>query len=119
MTAGRLCQGGSPAPTGVATYLRQALVEMVPPDALRKPTLTAEERAAYRLAFEAIEQARQDRVELRLSEALAHGGANPGLVSSVLDHRLEPCHRPGPANREESPYSTNVRIARRLLTWGS
>jgi hypothetical protein len=59
----------------VAAYLRQALAAEIVPDALHKATLTAEERDAYRLVYRAIEEARRSRVELRLSEALAHGGA--------------------------------------------
>jgi hypothetical protein len=59
----------------LAAYLRQALAAETPPEALHKSTLTAEERGAYRLAYRAVEQARRDRVEVRLAEALAHGGA--------------------------------------------
>jgi hypothetical protein len=59
----------------MAAYLRQAMAAETPPDALHKPTLTAEERGAYQLAYRAVEQARRGRVEVRLSEALAHGGA--------------------------------------------
>ncbi len=59
----------------VAAYLRTALAAETPPEDLHKPTLTAEERAAYALAYEALEAALRDRVEVRLSEALAHGGA--------------------------------------------
>jgi hypothetical protein len=59
----------------IAAYLRQAFAAEVAPDALRKRTLTAEERAAYGLAYRAVEEARRHRVEVRLSEALEHGGA--------------------------------------------
>lgn len=59
----------------VAAYLREALAAGTPPGALRKPTLTAEERAAYAWAYGAIEAARRDRQEERLREALAHAGA--------------------------------------------
>lgn len=59
----------------IAAYLRAALAAETPPEDLHKPTLTAEERAAYVLAYEALEAARRDRVEVRLREALAHGGA--------------------------------------------
>ena len=59
----------------IAAYLRQALADETPPDDLHKPTLTAEEREAYRLAYQAIETARRDRVEARLADALAHAGA--------------------------------------------
>jgi hypothetical protein len=59
----------------IAAYLRQALGEETPPEELRKPTLTAEERAAYTLSFQALLAARRDKVELRLADALAHVGA--------------------------------------------
>jgi hypothetical protein len=59
----------------IAAYLREALAAETAPDALHKPTLTAEERDAYRVAYEAIEAARRDRVEVRLADALAHAGA--------------------------------------------
>ncbi len=59
----------------IAAYLREALVAETRPEDLHKPTLTAEERAAYTLAYEAVEAAQRDRVEVRLSDALAHGGA--------------------------------------------
>jgi hypothetical protein len=62
-----------------AAYLRQALHEMVEPDRLSRPGLTAEERAAYALnywpRFEADQEARRDRTEARLRQALAHAGA--------------------------------------------
>jgi hypothetical protein len=59
----------------IAAYLRAALVAEMAPDDLHKPTMTAEEREAYRLAYQAIETARRNRVEVRLSDALAHAGA--------------------------------------------
>jgi len=59
----------------IAAYLREALAAETPPDDLHKPTLTAEEREAYRLAYQAIEAARRDRIEVRLADALAHAGA--------------------------------------------
>jgi hypothetical protein len=65
---------------GTASYLRQALQEMVPPDKLSRPGLTAEERTAYALnywpRFEAEREAERDRTEERLREALAHAGAD-------------------------------------------
>jgi hypothetical protein len=60
----------------IAVYLRQALAAETPPEALHKPTLTAEERAAYRLSYEATLAARRDQVEVRLAGALAHAGAD-------------------------------------------
>lgn len=59
----------------IAAYLREALAAETPPDRLHKPTLTAEEREAYRLVYEAIEAARRDRIEARLADALSHAGA--------------------------------------------
>jgi hypothetical protein len=59
----------------IAAYLRQALADETLPEALHKPTLTAEERDAYCLAYQAIAAARRDKVELRLADALAHAGA--------------------------------------------
>jgi len=59
----------------IAAYLRESLAAEIPPEQLHKSTLTAEEREAYRLLYKAIEDARRDQVEVRLSEALAHAGA--------------------------------------------
>jgi hypothetical protein len=59
----------------IAAYLRRALVDEVAPEALRKRTLTSEERAAYTMAYSAVEEARRSRVEARLAAALEHGGA--------------------------------------------
>ena len=85
----------------IAAYLREELNAGTVPEDLHKPTLTAEEREAYRLAqggLEAILRAqeperparaprpeqpreplteiiRRDQVEKRLADALAHGGA--------------------------------------------
>jgi hypothetical protein len=58
-----------------AAYLRDALREMTPPDAVARPRLTAEERAAYRLAWEARRELTRDKTEDRLRDALAHAGA--------------------------------------------
>lgn len=64
---------------GAATYLRQSLDAMSPPDQVTRPELTAEERAAYaasyQVKYEASEQARRDHEEERLRSALAHAGA--------------------------------------------
>jgi len=59
----------------IAAYLRESLVAETPPDDLHKATLTAEERDAYRLIWNALETSRQDRVQDRLAEAVAHAGA--------------------------------------------
>jgi hypothetical protein len=62
-----------------AAYLREALGAMVEPQHLSRPGLTAEERTAYALNYvprlQAEIDARRDRVEDRLREALAHAGA--------------------------------------------
>jgi hypothetical protein len=62
-----------------AAYLRQALQDMVEPDKLQRPGLTAEERDAYALSYrpalEADREARRGRTEARLRQALAHAGA--------------------------------------------
>jgi hypothetical protein len=62
-----------------AAYLREALGAMVEPQHLSRPGLTAEERTAYALNYaprlQAEIDARRDRVEERLREALAHAGA--------------------------------------------
>lgn len=59
----------------IAAYLREAFAAETSPDQLHKPTLTAEERHAYGLLYKAIQDARRDKVELRLAEALAHADA--------------------------------------------
>jgi hypothetical protein len=63
----------------MARYLRRELERLTPPDRLERPGLTAEERAAYAVAYwpryEATEEARQSREEKRLRTALAHAGA--------------------------------------------
>jgi hypothetical protein len=62
-----------------ATYLRQALDQMVHPEKLSRTGLTAEERAAYATnywpRYEASEEARRTREEQRLRGALEHAGA--------------------------------------------
>jgi hypothetical protein len=62
-----------------AAYLRDALDRMTHPDDVNRPGLTAEERLAYAASYgpryEASEDARKDREEGRLREALAHAGA--------------------------------------------
>lgn len=59
-----------------AAYLRDVLAAELPPAEVRKPYLTAEERAAYQLVYDAREAARRDQVEARLADALAHAGAS-------------------------------------------
>jgi hypothetical protein len=64
---------------GAASYLRQQLELLTPPDTLQRSGLTAEERAAYTLSYlpryEATEEARWSREEQRLRRALEHAGA--------------------------------------------
>src|SRR5262249_17199217 len=63
----------------LASYLRQELARLTPPEQLHRSGLTAEERAAYALnywpRFEASEEARRSREESRLRSALEHAGA--------------------------------------------
>ncbi len=64
---------------GAGAYLRQNLERMTDPEQLDRPGLTAEERAAYAVNYleraRAAEEARRDRNEERLRQALAHAGA--------------------------------------------
>jgi hypothetical protein len=64
---------------GTAAYLRQALDQLVHPEKLSRPGLTAEERVAYATnywpRYEASEEARRSREEQRLRGALDHAGA--------------------------------------------
>lgn len=63
----------------MASYLRQELARLTPPEKLYRSGMTAEERAAYALAywprFEASEEAQRSREERRLRSALEHAGA--------------------------------------------
>ena len=78
---------GDPA---AAAYLRDRLREMTPPDAVDRPRLTAEDRAAYRLAWEAKREALRDRPEDRLRDALDHAGAElRGYVERDDGDRVE------------------------------
>jgi hypothetical protein len=62
-----------------ASYLRQELGRLTPPEQVQRLGLTAEERAAYARnywpRYEASEDARRSREEQRLRGALAHAGA--------------------------------------------
>ncbi len=62
-----------------ASYLRQQLALLTPPEKLQRSGLTAEERAAYALSYwpryQNSEEARRSREEQRLRGALAHAGA--------------------------------------------
>ena len=63
----------------MASYLRQELGRLTPPEELQRAGLTGEERAAYALnywpRYEASEEAQRNREERRLRGALAHAGA--------------------------------------------
>jgi hypothetical protein len=79
---------------GTAAYLREALNKMVEPDRLSRPGLTAEERTAYALNYwprrEAELEARRDRTEQHLREALAHAGAElRGYLERADCYRVE------------------------------
>ena len=63
------------ADPAAAAYLRDALRDMTPPESVERPRLTAEERTAYRLAWQARKELLRDRTEDRLRYALAHAGA--------------------------------------------
>lgn len=59
----------------VAAYLRQAQAARTPPAELHKPTLTAEERAAYAWLCSPADVVPRSSTEERLRKALAHAGA--------------------------------------------
>jgi len=65
-----------------AAYLRQSLLQLVPPNQLDRPGLTPEERAAYIINYclneEVRREAAADLAQERLRQALEHAGA--GLV---------------------------------------
>jgi hypothetical protein len=67
----------------IAAYLREALVSGTPPDQLRKPTLTAQEREAYGRVYLALEEAKRSRAEIRLRDALSHAEA---ALQSYIEH---------------------------------
>lgn len=67
----------------IAAYLRQALQSGISPDALRKPTLTAEEKEAYRRVFQALKEAQRNRAETRLGDALSRADA---ALQSYIEH---------------------------------
>jgi hypothetical protein len=67
----------------IAAYLREALRSGISPDRLRKPTLTAEEKEAYRRVFEALEEAKRSRVEIKLGDALSRADA---ALQSYIEH---------------------------------
>src|SRR5262245_20372917 len=71
-------------------YLRDALREMTPPELVDRPRLTAEERTAYQLAWEARRELMRDKTEDRLRDALIHAGAEfRGYVEKPDAFRIE------------------------------
>jgi hypothetical protein len=78
---------GDPSAAG---YLREALRKMTPPEQVRRPGLSAEQRTAYAAAFAIRRQAERDRTEDRLRDALAHaGGQLTGYVERADGYRVE------------------------------
>jgi hypothetical protein len=78
------------ADPAASAYLRDALREMIPPDRVHRPRLTAEDRTVYRLAFESKREALRDRTEDRLRDALGHAGADlRGYVERDDAYRVE------------------------------
>lgn len=67
----------------IAAYLRDALESGTPPDQLRKPTLTAQEREAYRQVYRALEEAKRSRAEIRLRNTLTRADA---ALRSYVEH---------------------------------
>jgi hypothetical protein len=63
------------ADPAAAAYLRDAFREMTAPELVDRPRLTAEERTAYRLVWEARRELLRDKTEVRLRDALGHAGA--------------------------------------------
>ena len=72
----------------LATYLRQQLDKLTPPEHISRSGLTAEERQAYALCYEPryqlTEEARRSREEQRLRSALEHAGAE---LKSYVDRQ--------------------------------
>jgi hypothetical protein len=62
--------------------LRQAFNDQTEVKDVRKPGLSAEERAAYAWAWKLLEEARRSKVEVQLADALTHAG---GHLSSFIE----------------------------------
>jgi hypothetical protein len=83
----RLDERADPA---AAAFLRRNLVEMTPPESVRRRGLSAEQRAAYGVMFALRREALRDRTEDRLRAALAHAGADlSGYVERDDGFRIE------------------------------
>lgn len=73
-----------------AAYLRDALRELTAPELVDRPRLTAEERSAYRLAWNARKELMRDKAEDRLRDALTQAGAElRGYVERPDAYRVE------------------------------
>ena len=59
----------------ISAYLRESLRSGLPPEQLWKPTLSTEEREAYRRVYHALEEAKRSQVEIRLSDILGRADA--------------------------------------------
>lgn len=78
------------ADASAAAFLREELGRMIDPKLVSRPRLTAEERTAYRFAWEARKEALRDRTEDRLRGALVHAGADlHGYVEREDGYRVE------------------------------
>src|SRR5262249_35116537 len=72
------------------TYLRQAVRQRPPPEALARRGLTGGHKAAYAIAEQVRREAERDRTEDRLRGALAHAGAElAGYVERADGFRVE------------------------------
>ena len=90
---GLQCWYDSDEPRGdpsAAPYLREALRKRTPPEQVRRPGLSAEQRTAYALVYGLVREAERDRTEDRLHAALAHAGAQlAGYLEREDGYRVE------------------------------
>ena len=90
---GLQCWYDSDEPRGdpsAAPYLREALRKRTPPEQVRRPGLSAEQRTAYALVYGLVREAERDRTEDRLRGALGHAGAElAGYVERDDGFRVE------------------------------
>jgi hypothetical protein len=83
--------------SAIAAYLREALDEGTRPEELRRPTLTAEEREAYRLAQAAVEALLRQEEEPPAVEAGTP--SEPGPAQRMARAQARAIARPGGARR--------------------